>query len=62
MAVPETNFFNLAFEGKVEEDGDEIEDGQAVNSDGNSFVMECKLDPKCEVVSTERGGGSWSQQ
>ena len=62
VAVPETNVFNLAFEGKVEEDGDEIEDGQAVNSGGNSFVLECKLDPKCEVVSTERGGGSWSQQ
>jgi hypothetical protein len=62
VAVPEPNFFNLAFEGEVEEEGKEIEDGQLVNSDGESFVLQCKLDPKCEVASTERNAGSWSQR
>ena len=63
VAVPEPNSFNLAVEGQVEDDGDEIEDGQAVNSFGNSFVLECKLDPKCEVAPTEQGSGYlWHQR
>jgi hypothetical protein len=63
VAVPETNFFNLAVEGEVEDDGDEIEDVQAVNSFGNSFVITCKRDSKCAVDPTARSAGSlWGRK
>jgi hypothetical protein len=62
VAVPETNIFNLAVEGEVKEDGDKIKDGQAINSDGNSFVFQCKLDPECTVAPTARGNSLWGQR
>jgi hypothetical protein len=61
VAVPETNFFNLAVEGEVEDDGDELEDGQAVNSFGNSFVLKCKRDSTCSVP-TARSASPWGRQ
>lgn len=61
VSVAATSFFSLAFEGSVEDDGDELKDVQAVNDGGNSFVVECKLDPECSVGAPARGG-SWSQR
>jgi hypothetical protein len=57
--------FNLAVEGEVEDHGDEIEDGQAVNNSGASFVMTCKRDSKCavETTPTARSAGSrWGRK
>ena len=55
-------FLNIAFEGQVSAEwdrgkkrGKRINNGQAVNEFGDSFVFQCKLDPACSVSDLMRG-------